>query len=329
MLDVDVIIPFHRDIDSYLLEAISSVEQSVGVNPRIILINDRPSNTNATQFLKQKGYEVLTSNGGGYSECLNLGVQNSSSQYVAQLNSDDLHDPKRLIKQIKLMSDSNLDVSIARLKKFGNKKKHFELSGKQPSFFYDKTLLFLGAYGANASAVFHRKFLANKLWESVDMCDWKFAFDNYPNKIAYVDEQLYLYRMHPKQISRIMTQTPDWLKKCWRDKFTEYLDKELVISQELIEAIALPGKLPILSHEDFFTMIEIFDSLNNKNSNQNRQYQKDFRSLLVRRLVIAIAKNRKGAKISKFAKLFGGRNIAAEMCKMSAEIARYSRQARF
>jgi glycosyltransferase involved in cell wall biosynthesis len=328
MFEVDIIIPFHREIDDFLLEAIASAEQSEGIIPRVILVNDTPRNLDATYFLQQRGYDVLSSSGGGFSECLNLAVQFSSSQFVAQLNSDDLHHPKRLLRQIELMLDLESDLSITRLNKFGGNRSHFELSGKQPRFFFDKSLLLLGSYGANSSAVFKRNFLRGKSWESTKMADWKFAFDNYPTNVAYLDEPLYYYRMHPKQVSRIDSSTPDWLEKSWRLEIVKILDTDVIASNALIKAIALPGKLPNLHERDFVQIYQIFELLLMKCKDENELYQKDFAALLIRRLLIAAANNRRWQEVIRFSQLFGKIPFAQEILRIAMEFSLYSRVAR-
>jgi hypothetical protein len=160
------------------------------------------------------------------------------------------------------------------------------------------------------------------------MADWKFAFDNYPTNVAYLDEPLYYYRMHPKQVSRIDSSTPDWLEKSWRLEIVKILDTDVIASNALIKAIALPGKLPNLHERDFVQIYQIFELLLMKCKDENELYQKDFAALLIRRLLIAAANNRRWQEVIRFSQLFGKIPFAQEILRIAMEFSLYSRVAR-
>ena len=252
-LNVDLIIPFHRPIDGYLIDAIDSAKNSKGVSVRIVLINDRKENYESTNILKKMGYEVYQVDHFGYSGCLNEGISRSSGDFIAILNSDDLQTPTRLKLQISAMLTDGTGISIARLKKFGGGFFSYDLTGPQPKFEYDSKLLLLGAFGANASLVMSRQFLRNKVFENVPMADWKFAFEHYRDSISFIDQELYLYRMHSRQISRRLNIRPEWLYESWRRSFATISSAKL--SNRAIQAIATPGLRSKLNTSEYSQFI--------------------------------------------------------------------------
>ena len=61
MHEIDLIIPFHRPIDSYLLGAIESAQNSAGVLVNLLLINDRAENSDSSRALRKMGHRVIDS----------------------------------------------------------------------------------------------------------------------------------------------------------------------------------------------------------------------------------------------------------------------------
>jgi glycosyltransferase involved in cell wall biosynthesis len=316
MNKVDVIIPFHRGVDRYLLAAITSTEASVGILPNIILVNDRPEDTSATTFLRRAGYQTYVSNGGGYVECLNLGIQYSESRFVAQLNSDDLQHPTRIGKQIQLIEEG-ADLSLTKLSKFGGFGRNFQLSGKQPSNLYEKSQLLLGAYGANSSLVARRDFFEGKEYLSTLMSDWKFAFDHYPANVPLLNQPFYYYRMHKAQVSRTQTVLPEWLDDTWRRHFNM---PAMNISTSLIIALSLPAMKQELQPQDFKVMHQVFFHLLNQLGQCPGQYISQYRRILMRRLIIAALRNRQLFSIMNFSDIFSMNSLLREMGTFGIEL---------
>jgi glycosyltransferase involved in cell wall biosynthesis len=266
MKEVDVIIPFHRPIDKFLIEAIESVKNSDGVLARPILVNNT-SNTDSTKILKRMGLFVIEEDKPGYANCLNTGIRLADSEYISFLNSDDIQSINRLKLQISKIENENTNISISRLSKFGRKANYRDLAGSQPINFYSKNLLLLGAYGANASLLAKNNFFINKAFKDTELADWEFAFTYYPEYLSFVDEPLYFYRMHSSQITRTKIPHPTWLPNIWRREFQKISD--LYIPDTVIFAIAMPLVFKQLNKLDFdifqetlFILMEYFNSFN-------------------------------------------------------------------
>jgi glycosyltransferase involved in cell wall biosynthesis len=263
MFEIDVIIPFHRPIDRFLMSAIESVESSLNVSVHLILINDRESNRNSTIELRKKGFSVIQSNNKGYAECLNIGIKHSNSEYIGILNSDDLQSPQRLSKQISLMKAEGTSMSICRLRKFARKRRIFELSGSQLKGKFHKLQLLLGAYGANASLVQVRDSNKGNLFSDVVMSDWEYAFKFYPENVSLLDEELYWYRMHPNQITRRKQESPNWLFSEWSSLFATISAQK--VPNKVIDACCRPNMLTRIESSEIqlflYTLNEIKSNL--------------------------------------------------------------------
>ena len=99
---VDLLIPFHR-IDTYLNAAITSAQASVGVNLRVIAINDSGEEvTKSTLGLRTEDL-LVKSILKGYLGALSTGFANCDADFIAFLDSDDLQEETRLASQIKLI----------------------------------------------------------------------------------------------------------------------------------------------------------------------------------------------------------------------------------
>jgi glycosyltransferase involved in cell wall biosynthesis len=285
MKKVDVIIPFHRPVDKFLIEAIESVKNSKGVLARPILVNNNIFDSDSTKILKQMGLNVVEENKQGYGNCLNTGIRIADSEYISFLNSDDIQSIDRLRFQISKIEDENTSICISGLSKFGRKNSYHDLSGAQPKNYYSRNFLLLGAYGANASILTKNDFFIGKEFKDTELTDWEFAFTYYPEHVSFVDEPLYFYRMHKSQTTRTRIPRPDWLPNAWRSEFSKI--SSVYIPDSVIFAIAMPFILKKLNKSDFnllqdtlFLLLEYFDSLYGSSTNGTRK-------ILVRRLITA------------------------------------------
>ncbi|MGA1867625.1 MAG: glycosyltransferase [bacterium] len=109
---VSVIIPTYNR-DWFIGDAIKSVLQQTYMDFEIIIVDD--GSTDKTQeriksFFNKKIKYFYKKNGGAAS-ALNLGIKHSKGKYIARLDSDDIFEPEKLEKQVKLL-DSNQDIGL-------------------------------------------------------------------------------------------------------------------------------------------------------------------------------------------------------------------------
>lgn len=104
---VSVIIPFYNEV-SWLIDAVESVlAQSYPVD-EIIVVNDG-SKENLSDFLNEYNDKIVYAykENGGPATARNLGIDKSTGDYIAFLDSDDIWLPNKLEVQINLMKKHN------------------------------------------------------------------------------------------------------------------------------------------------------------------------------------------------------------------------------
>jgi glycosyltransferase involved in cell wall biosynthesis len=117
MTNVSVIIP---SIGRESLEAaVSSVKSQINVNLQLIVVDD-----SSRQKINIHGVQILRTGGNkGVSFARNLGVSAANGDWISFLDDDDLFIPEKLIKQIKVMTENNWDLSYTASLFVGNKKR--------------------------------------------------------------------------------------------------------------------------------------------------------------------------------------------------------------
>lgn len=222
-MDIDILIPFHRD-DTYFEQAIASLGNTRNVTFRAIFIDDRINNNqiDLKKFRSIKNYELLKTEGGqGYGEALRVGTTALDSEVVALFNSDDLIHPERFKKQILDLDKS--EINIAKIVRINNKgKKSSSLLGSINANYYDTRFLLLGAYGANASWCMRKDWwIKNSFFDSDECLDWRIALKSFQySSISYTSDPVYMYRKHTNQITankRIDRNRFDGLYRIWHE----------------------------------------------------------------------------------------------------------------
>jgi hypothetical protein len=203
-MKIDVLLPFHID-NLYLHECLSSLESSNGVSIRLLLIDDRKNQSSDIDIKGRVFKDLLylkTGGGIGYGRSLQLGSAFIESDQVALMNSDDIIQPDRFLKQISMLEDSELSIAkMIRIDARGRKIP--SITGEIHSKNYDPLFLILGAYGANASWCMRREWWTkNAIFDSNECLDWRIALSSFvESRISYTEEPLYFYRKHSSQVT--------------------------------------------------------------------------------------------------------------------------------
>lgn len=264
--EIDVIIPFHI-IHEYLPQAIESVLDSKGVAVQVLLVDD--SDAEIPIWLKRfealKNVKLLKNFNKGYLGALEIGIKQSTSEYIGFLDSDDLTQQTRLRDQIQFMSENELDISSSRLIRVdhkGNKLAGEGLLGSQFSDLVPKFRLLLGAYGADSSLVAKRHILQSN-WDNhrkypAQFADYAFLLNLIPNvNYGHFPNASYYYRSHKSQMSREKALLDDWEKvfPLWI-KHLNFLKQDLPntgileVNSRVAAAIAFPSLLPNLNSNE-------------------------------------------------------------------------------
>lgn len=218
LYDIDVVMPFHRD-DMLLKIAIKSLENSIGVNLRLIAIDDRKDKTSKIDFQSKLEIIILESNGLGYSKALNVGLDflrtERHAEFIGFLDSDDLTHPNRFREQIEILLSTKAHISCTELIRINSNGK---LSFIQPvdclSNKNSEIALLLGSFAANSSWVITSKVLNDRefLNPNYVSIDWESALRTFSRyKIIPLKKPYYAYRRHSLQ----MTKTDNYKNAVW------------------------------------------------------------------------------------------------------------------
>ena len=201
-MNIDVLLPFHRN-DRLLLEAIDSVLKNQDC--RIILIDDRRKFERTDIKLPNHTRIELTKTTGqvGYGKALELGSKFIRNDFIALMNSDDLVNPNKFKRQMNSLENKLISITGMKKTNLRGQTKSSALGPKEINE-YDPILLIFGAYGANATWMMRKEwFEKNFFYDNKDCLDWRIAMRAFKlEEIAYIKENLYIYRQHRNQITK-------------------------------------------------------------------------------------------------------------------------------
>ena len=199
---IAVVIPYRGDI-TQLNEAVNSVRASSFKDFRILVFDDNDQPRGGLDFLQDGEY--FPTGGIGLPEVIEFSKSLISEDYVAILAGDDILSASRLQLQLDAIRKVGSEICLSKMQKFSFSHKKIEmLSGSPEIETFTKVWLLLGAYGADGTIFMTNDFYRNKyVLDPIDSySDWTLALENYPNKIAYVPEELVFYRQHEGQTTR-------------------------------------------------------------------------------------------------------------------------------
>ena len=220
---IAVVIPFRGELE-HLTQAVNSVRESSFKDFRIIVFDDNDQPHGNLDFLKESEY--FPTGGIGLPAVIEYSKNLISEDFVAILAGDDIMSISRLQLQVDAIGKAGSEICLSRMQKFSLSHERVEmLSGSPEIETFTKTWLLLGAYGADGTILMTTDFYKKKyVLDPVDSySDWTLALANYPNKIAYVPEELVFYRQHEGQTTR--KSRNDFLQSgvypAWQHTFNE------------------------------------------------------------------------------------------------------------
>ena len=209
---ISVIIPIYN-VEKYLPKCINSVLNQTYSNLEIILVNDG-STDSCKQICEEykkldNRIKIINKKNGGLSDARNYGIEASTGNYIAFLDSDDWIDKELYMTLYKIIKRYDADISVCNFKKSylnGDNKTHN--SGKIKCYSNIEALNEL--YGKNSVQMI---VAWNKLYKRSTIKELRFPVgriheDEYltpiiiynANKLVYRDNQLIYYRQTPNSI---------------------------------------------------------------------------------------------------------------------------------
>lgn len=118
-----VIIPYYNR-ESVIRETIESIQEQTRKDIRILLIDDG-STDNIKKILddlntKHDNIDYIYKNNGGVSSARNLGIENSKTEYICFLDSDDLYTENFVKIMLRDIEETNSDISFCSYNFYNN-----------------------------------------------------------------------------------------------------------------------------------------------------------------------------------------------------------------
>ena len=173
---IDIIIPNYNKA-KYLKECLESVINQTYKNWKIYLIDDF-SNDDSRRILNDfRSYDniklIFTDKNYGPHHCRNIGIEQSNSDYVAFLDSDDFWPKEKLNLQIKDMIKNDLDFTFTDISYFKDSTiKKIELPN-----FYDFNNFILSSSMSTSSILLKREIISKIKFKDVMHEDYLFKCD--------------------------------------------------------------------------------------------------------------------------------------------------------
>tara|TARA_B100000686_G_C16493614_1_gene813395 strand:+ start:84 stop:905 length:822 start_codon:yes stop_codon:yes gene_type:complete len=208
MFNISVVIPTYNR-KSFLQNAIDSVLTQTYQNIELIIIDDGSSDK-TIEYLNKKypRIKIFKQSNKGVSAARNKGIELSSNDWIAFLDSDDRWHPKKLEKQVKNLIEKpkfkichTNEIWIRKGKKINQHKKHKKYGG----FIFDKCLN--SCLISPSSVIIHKNIFKEiglfneKLLVCEDYDLWLRITSKFP--VLYLDEKLTIkYGGHINQLSK-------------------------------------------------------------------------------------------------------------------------------
>jgi glycosyltransferase involved in cell wall biosynthesis len=270
---VEVLLPFHR-IDDFLFQAIESVKLSEGVQIVIIAVNDTGRILTARELGLDSTDKLLSTDSRGYINALAMAVGNSTSEYIAFLDSDDLMSPNRIYSQLEIMKKENLDLvscGIIKVDSFGRSSRLSSLLGEVPNPVNRRDLWLIGSHGADSSLLVKGELLRNQ-WANHKTFESHFADYGWAlslpkeTRLGHLNQPHYMYRSHANQISLKPTIGNGWdaIYPLWKRNamiqfpFTKSYEN---LSSNVGLALAFPAAIPKLTSSEVSCLIIFIEEL--------------------------------------------------------------------
>lgn len=200
MSRVSIIIPFYNC--PYIGQAIESALSQTYINIEVIVVND--GSTKYTEKLTpfQNRIKYIEKENGGTASALNLGIKNSTGDYISWLSSDDLFYNDKVMKQLNFMKQKNTLISYTNYSLIDA---HNNVTSQLAGIYFMDKISFLEYFRTanpiNGCTVMMKKqifaeigFFNDELKFTQDYDFWLRTVQNY--EIYYMHEPLVKYRIH-------------------------------------------------------------------------------------------------------------------------------------
>lgn len=195
-MDVDIIMPAYNP-DRHIIAAIDSCLSQTGGNVRLTIIDDSSDNPISVLKNRYPGVNFLkTESNLGPSGARNLGIQNTTREFVSFLDADDIMHQDKIKLSLNAMEDSDVGMTCGNYRVLSGRRRLMPPFYKREIQINWRTMMKVN-YVASGSVTVRRSVLEDvglfneEFWIAEDMDLWLRISENHT--IKYINEVLYYY----------------------------------------------------------------------------------------------------------------------------------------
>lgn len=233
---VSIIVPVYN-VEEFLPDCLNSLINQTYENIEIILINDgsRDGSLEILKSFAQKDSRIIIfdNENHGVSYTRNFGIKNSTGDYIAFVDSDDVVAKNYIENLVNSLEENNVDMSICGYTCFDKKQPDFLNSGDCKVFTDDlETAFYTVTMGGIAGKLYKKSIIvSNNLTvdENIFVCEdllFNMQYVSFSDSLVFCGSKLYGYRQ--RESSAVHTNlSPKWftILKTYKYLFNNYGDK--------------------------------------------------------------------------------------------------------
>ncbi len=238
MKKVSIIVAVYN-VQDYLPKCIDSILAQHYENIELILVNDGSTDRSFSicedYAHRDSRIKVISQQNGGLSAARNHGIELAAGDYLVFVDGDDWLQENFLERMVAVHEETGSDVTVCNYMRFNQQKSTF-LMYIRPEDTYVKTYtpnewcrdLYEHVHGRVCSVTAWGKIYNRRLFDKLRYPVGKIAEDNYTtyftylqsDRITYVNEALYVWRMNPNSITGTNKPTDLTPLSCLEEEFT-------------------------------------------------------------------------------------------------------------
>ncbi len=261
--EISIVMSTYNESTQDLTKAIDSMLNQTFKNFEFIIILDNPSNENHKKILKEYSDKdnrikiIINKENMGLAQSLNIGIDNSISNYIARMDADDISDPKRLeIQYFFLNQNPEIDIVSTNKIDIDENDNIINIPSSLPTEDSKiKRMLKVASVITHSGAMMKKNSIIKigkyRLFPASQDYDLWLRASYYNLNFSIIDEPLIKYRIRSNNISNTNPLKQYLLKqyikklykqriKCGKDDFSKenlekYLEKNEAFNVEKIE----------------------------------------------------------------------------------------------
>ena len=214
---VEIVLPNYNSAP-YLEETINSVISQTFTNWKLTII-DGKSNDETRQILKKyinhpKINIILLEKNKKAGFCRNFAIRNSKSDYIAFIDSDDLWEKDKLLKQLDFMIKNKYYFTYTNYQPFISDKKENKLKEIIPEKFFTFEKFVRNTSIATSTMIIKRSTIGNIKFSNTEICEDYFFKCQILKKINYaccLSENLMKYRIRKGSLQSNKIRNLYWI----------------------------------------------------------------------------------------------------------------------